>query len=73
MRFIEGSRLSGDELWALSQTLVAAYGEAARDVVNDQIDACHAADDFSEYAAWLNVSLAVLATLRPGALPGTRT
>ena len=39
MKFLGGSSLSDAELAALSQSMVDEHGEAARDVVNQHIDA----------------------------------
>ena len=66
MKFVAGSPLSDSELATLSQTMVDAYGEATRDVVNRFIDETNAAGEFVEHANWVNVSLGVLQILRPG-------
>ena len=66
MKFVAGSPLSDAELARLSQTMVDAYGETARDVVNRFIDETNAAGEFVEHANWVNVSLGVLQILRPG-------
>ena len=65
MKFVEGSPLLDAELAALSQTMVDAHGEAARDVVNRFIDEADAAGKFAEHATWINVSPGVLQILRP--------
>ena len=66
MKFVAGSPLSDAELARLSQTMVDAYGETARDVVNRFIDETNAAGEFVEHATWINVSLGVLQILCPG-------
>ncbi len=64
MKFVAGSPLSDAELAALSQSLVDAYGESARDVVNRFIDETNAAGEFVEHATWVNVSLGIMQLLQ---------
>jgi hypothetical protein len=65
VKFVAGSPLSDEELAALSQTMVDAYGEAARDIVNRYIDEANASGEFVEHATWVNIALGVLQILRP--------
>lgn len=65
MKFVAGSPLSDAELAKLSQTMVDAYGEAARDIVNRFIDETNAAGEFREHATWINVAFGVMQILRP--------
>jgi hypothetical protein len=50
MKFVAGSLLSNAELGEISRTMVDAYGEAARDVVNKLIDEANSCGEFAEHA-----------------------
>ena len=65
MKFVPGSPLSDAKLSEISHLLVDAYGENARDVVNNFIDEALHKGDAGEHATWANVALGVLQLLRP--------